>query len=134
MEIDWKVLASDAITQMLRIFLPVCIALILKWASDLWLKIKTSRPDIAKVIELAGQIGYSAAEDYFHDKESTGESKMAYAIERAESFIKESTGMSVDVDVIRDAITNYGVDWDKFSWTRTYQLEKEDDSNADTES
>ena len=133
MEIDWKVLASDAITQMLRIFLPVCIALILKWASDLWLKIKTSRPDIAKVIELAGQIGYSAAEDYFHDKDSTGEMKMTYAIERAESFIKEATGMSVDVDVIRDAITNYGVDWDKFSWT-TRGYGKEDDSDTEPQS
>ena len=119
MEIDWKVLVGDAITQMLRIFLPVCIALVLKWAGELWLKIKASRPDIAKVIEMAAELGYSAAEDYFRGKcNPTGEEKMTYAIQHAEAYIKETTGIDVDVDIIRDAITNFGVEWQKFSWTK----------------
>ena len=118
MEIDWQALAGEAITQMLRIFLPVCIALILKWAGELWLKIKEARPDLAEVISIAAELGYSTAEDYFRDKDGTGEDKMEYAIKHAEAYIKETTGVSVDLDLIRDAITNYGVAWGKFTWTK----------------
>ena len=129
--IDWNVLIGEAITQMLRIFLPVCVALILKWASELYLKIKEAKPDLAKFIDIAAELGYAAAEDFFRNyKDTDGEEKMQYAIQRAEAYLKETCGVSVDLCVIRDAITQYGVSYYKFSWAQGV----EDDSNANSES
>lgn len=115
--VDWKALIGEALTQALRIFLPVAVALVMKWAAEIWLKIKGEKPNLARALETAAQIGYCAAEEHFRDDdEVTGEGKMAYAISKAEEYIFETTGIHIDLDVIRSAIAEYGINSYGFSW------------------
>ena len=117
MEVNWNVLLGDLITQVLRIFIPVLIALVLKWASEIWMRIQEDKPDLAEVLQIAARIGYAAAESFFRDQDADGEDKMDYAISRAEEYLKE-LGYSIDLHVIRDAINDYGVSNWKFSWVK----------------
>ena len=117
MEVNWTVLIGDLLTQVLRLMLPVCIGLVLKWAGDLWLRIKEARPDLAYAISKGAEIGYYAAEEYFHNHPAeTG--KMDYAIESAHEYIKEAFGIDIDLKVIRDAIADYGIYRCEFSWCK----------------
>ena len=120
---DWKMILSELITQFLRIILPVCIALILKWASELWLKFRETNPDLADLISFAAKVGYAAAEEYAVQHEgTTSEEKMDYALSRAEEYLK-TFGLKIDMGVIKDAIIQYGVNNYQFSWTQKPILE-----------
>lgn len=117
MDVNWNVLLSDLITQVLRIFIPVLVALVLKWAAEIWVKIQADKPDLAEVLQLAARLGYAAAEEYANKYGSTGEDKMEVAVARAEDYLKE-LGYNIDLHVIRDAINDYGVSTWRFSWVK----------------
>lgn len=117
MEVNWNMLLGDLITQLLRIFLPVAVALILKWAAEIWMRIQEDKPELAEVLQLAARLGYAAAEEYANHYAAVGEDKMEVAVARAEEYLKEM-GYNVDLHVIRDAINDYGVSTWKFSWVK----------------
>ena len=123
--VDWSEIAGELITQALRILLPVFIALILKWAGELWLRFKENQPDWAYAISKGAEIGYYAAEEYFHNHPGE-EGKMEYAIEEAHRYIKEAFGVDIDLQTIADAIANYGVSYKQFSWAQEQGETKND--------
>ena len=99
--VDWKIVFGDLLTQVLRILLPVGIALILKWAGELWLKVKAQKPEVAELLNYAVSIAVQAAEQEYGGKH--GEEKKAYAISFVKKFLYEN-GIQIDVDVIASAI------------------------------
>lgn len=119
MDVNWEMLLSSAVEQLIKIFVPVFLVLILKWCVEIWKKLSEKNPDLARLIAYAAQIGYAAAEDYFRTKAGiTGEDKMVYAISRAKEYLSNA-GVSIpDEDVIRDSITQYGLANYKFTWAK----------------
>lgn len=99
--VDWNVVLGDIVTQILRILLPVCIALIIKWAIEIWHKVKADQPEWVPVLEYAAQVAVLAAEQIFGD--GHGEEKKQYAIQTIERILSEQ-GLVIDVEVIADAI------------------------------
>ena len=116
MEVDWNVIVGEAITALLKIFVPVFVALILKWASELWLKVKEQNPNVAFIIETAAEIGFNAAEEFFRDKTGVSNQKLDYALEVAQNYIKDTTNFKVDLVSVKNAIISYGVENHLFSW------------------
>ena len=123
MDVDWNTLMGEAASQMIKIFVPVLVVLVLKWIVEIWKKLSEKNPELAKLIAYAAQIGYAAAEDYFRNiKSATGTDKMEYAIFRAKEYLN-AAGLYIDEDILKDSITQYGVTNYKFSWTRpTFDL------------
>lgn len=118
MDVDWNALIGEAASQMIKIFVPVLVVLVLKWVVEIWKKLSEKNPELAKLIAYAAQIGYAAAEDYFRNiKSATGADKMQYAIFRAKDYL-DAAGLHVDEDILKDSITQYGVTNYKFSWTK----------------
>ena len=115
MEINWNLIIGETVTQLMKIFIPLLIALIIHWIGDFYAKLKESNPDLATALALAAQIGYSAAEEHFRNHPESGSNKLDYAVTRAEEYLSQM-GLSVDLHVVRDAILNYGVSTHKFSW------------------
>ena len=101
MEVEWNVVLSEIITAVLKIVIPVVVALILKWATELWLKVKGEHPDLAELLGYAVQLAVESAEQIFG--KGNGAEKKQYAIEVVKKYLAEF-GLSVDVDVIADAI------------------------------
>ena len=101
MEVDWNVVTGEIITNVLKILIPVCVALVLKWAGEFWTRLKEQKPDLAEVLSYAARTAVFAAEQIF--PEGHGEDKKAYAIEAVERYLYER-GFAVDVHVIEDAI------------------------------
>jgi Phage holin protein (Holin_LLH). len=102
MEVDWNVVTGEIITAVLKILIPVCVALVLKWAGEFWTKLKEQKPDLAEVLSFAARTAVYAAEQLFPGK-GQGEEKKAYAIEAVERYLYER-GFAIDVHVIEDAI------------------------------
>ena len=128
MEIVWSDVIGELITAILKIIVPVLVALVLKWACDLWVKIKESHPDVAYFLEMAAQIGFSAAEEYFRNDKVSGEQKLEYAIKHAEKYLLEN-GVKVDLGVVKDAIIAYGVEHQLFGWQNKTVPEVKNGSN-----
>ena len=133
MEVDWNTLAGQLMTEVLRIMIPVLTVLVLKWIVEIWKKLKEKHPQIAELIEYAAEIGYAAAEEYFRDEKASGDQKMAYAVYRAGEYL-HSVGIKADEDVIRDSITQYGVNNYKFTWAQSplaemFKAKKDDEEN-----
>ena len=97
MEINWSAITGELITAGLKVLLPVCVALILKWATETWLKVKESRPDLAEILKFAAQTAVFAAEQVIGS--GHGAEKRAYAIEFMQNYLAER-GIKVDIDVI----------------------------------
>ena len=101
MEVDWNAITGQIITAVLKIVLPVCVMLILKWAGELWVKIKGENPDLAEILAYAVELAVQASEQIFGD--GKGAEKKQYAIEVVKKYLAQF-GLAVDVDVIADAI------------------------------
>ena len=101
MEVDWNAIAGQVITAVLKILIPVFVALVLKWAGELWLKIKGEAPELAEVLSFAAELAVEAAEQIFGA--GKGEEKKEYAIRAVEKYLAE-LGLVIDVEVIADAI------------------------------
>lgn len=116
MEVDWNAIAGELVTAAMKILIPVLIVLVIKWSAQIWKTIKEKDPSLAKYLTLAAQIGYAAAEEYFHNNKNPTESKMEIAIEAANEVLT-SLGISLPEDVLHDAIVGFGVNEKQFSWT-----------------
>jgi hypothetical protein len=135
MDVDWNTLVNEAVMQMIKIFVPVLVVLVCKWLVEIWKKLSEKNPELAKLLAYAAQMGYAAAEDYFRNISSAeGDDKMTYAIFRAKEYLSNLGAKVPDEDVIKDAITEYGVTHYKFSWakpthplTDLLMIEEEDD-------
>ena len=102
MEVDWSAIVGQIITAVLKIVVPVLVALVLKWATEIWLKIKGESPDLAELLSYAVSIACEAAEQIIRG-DGKGEEKKQYAIEAVKKYLAEF-GLDIDVDVIADAI------------------------------
>ena len=124
MEIDWNLIIGKTITELMKIFIPLIIMLTIHWIGDFYAKLKATKPDLAKALAAAAQIGYCAAEEYFRNqKDIDGNDKMLFAIEHAQNYLSE-LGVSIDVRAIRDAIHAFGIENGKFSWQWQQALAK----------
>ena len=117
MEINWNDIVGEVLTQILRILLPIVIVLCIKWLSEIYHMLREKNPKLAEAIALAGQLGYSTAEEYFNGTNADGTEKMDFALARAQSYL-HTLGWNIDLNVIRDSIVNYGVTNYKFSWCK----------------
>ena len=99
--VDWNVIVGEAITQFLRVLVPVCVALIAKWAIQLYQQIKKDQPDFAQVLQTAVNQAVIAAEQMMGTEE--GQKKKEYAIASVQDFLAQK-GLIIDVGVIEDAI------------------------------
>lgn len=115
--VDWSEVLGELVTQVLRILVPVLIALILKWASELILKIKEEQPKLYWALSEAAEIGYSVAEEYFRGQKVDGKAKLEKAIDHACQYLS-TIGLNVDEDTVKDAIISYGTTNKLFSWTK----------------
>lgn len=115
--IDWKLILGDAMTQLLRVLIPVCVALIAKWAIQVYQEIKKSQPDFAQVLQTAVNIAVMAAEQMLETEE--GQKKKEYAIASVQDYLAQK-GMIIDVSVIEDAIeaTVYSLHRENFFLTK----------------
>ena len=101
MEVDWTLVIGDIMTQVLRIVLPLFVALIIKWAVELYHKIKTEQPEWTPVLEYAAEMAVLAAEQIYGAGQ--GNKKKQYAIDTV-SRLFASYGLKIDAYVIADAI------------------------------
>ena len=101
MEVDWNVIVGEIMTQILRILIPLFVAMIIKWAVELYHKLKTEQPDWTPVLEYAAEMAVLAAEQLFGD--GNGKEKKQYAIKTIQNILAEH-GFVLDLAVIEDAI------------------------------
>ena len=99
--IDWKVIIGEVATQLLRVIIPVCVCLVIKWSIQLFEAIKKNQPDFAAVLGVAVNNAVIAAESLLFTEE--GKKKKEYAIASVQDFLAQK-GLAVDVGVIEDAI------------------------------
>lgn len=99
--IDWKVIIGEVATQLLRVIIPVCVCLVIKWSIQLFETIKKNQPDFAAVLGVAVNNAVIAAESLLFTEE--GKKKKEYAIASVQDFLAQK-GLAVDVGVIEDAI------------------------------
>lgn len=115
--VDWNVIIGDCMTQILRVLIPVLVALIVKWAIQLYQEIKKDQPDFAQVLQTAVNIAVMSAEQMMQTEE--GQKKKEYAIASVQDYLAQK-GMIVDVGVIEDAIeaTVYSLHRENFFLTK----------------
>ena len=101
MEVDWNAITGEIMTQILRIVLPLCVAVIIKWAVELYHRIRTEQPEWIPVLEYAAELAVLAAEQIYGS--GHGSEKKQYAIHAIESLLAEH-GFALDLNVIEDAI------------------------------
>ena len=117
MEVNWNVIIGEAMTQLLRVIIPVCVALIAKWAIQLYQQIKKDQPDFGQVLQTAVNIAVMSAEQMMQTEE--GQKKKEYAIASVQDYLAQK-GMMIDVSVIEDAIeaTVYSLHRENFFLTK----------------
>ena len=117
MEVNWNVIIGEAVTQILRVVIPVCVALIAKWAIQLYQQIKKEQPDFGQVLQTAVNIAVMSAEQMMQTEE--GQKKKEYAIASVQDYLAQK-GMVIDVSVIEDAIeaTVYSLHRENFFLTK----------------
>ena len=99
--VDWNSVIGECLTQILRILLPLAIALIIKWAVELYQRIKSEAPEWAPVLEYAAETAVLAAEQIYGD--GHGSEKKQYAVNTIARILADA-GISINVAVIEDAI------------------------------
>jgi hypothetical protein len=101
MEVNWNLVIGEAVTQVLRVLVPVLLALVIKWGIEIWRTIKGDRPEWVPIMEYAAEMAVLAAEQIFG--KGHGEEKKKYAVETIQRLLDEK-GICVDLHVIEDAI------------------------------
>ena len=124
MEVDWNVIVGDIMTQILRILIPLFVAMIIKWAVELYHKIKTEQPEWTPVLEYAAELAVLAAEQIYG--EGHGSEKKQYAIKTIQNILAEH-GLVLDLNVIDDAI-----EAEVYKWLHHDEL-KAEEANVGTD-
>lgn len=101
MEVNWNVVTGEIMTQVLRIVVSLFVAMIIKWAVELYHTLKVEQPEWIPVLEYAVQVAVLAAEQIYGDGQ--GAKKKQYAIQTIERILAEK-GFVLDLNVIEDAI------------------------------
>ena len=122
MEVDWNVIAGEIMTQALRVLIPLFIAMIIKWAIEIYHLIKTQQPEWVPVLEYAAEVAVLAAEQIFGS--GKGAEKKAYAIQVIQDILAEK-GIPLNISVIEDAI-----EAEVYKWLH-HDDEKPETANAD---
>ena len=119
--IDWSVIIGDAVTQILRVLIPVCVAMVLKWAIQLYGQIKKAQPEFGVILQTAVNQAVMAAEQMMKTEE--GQKKKEYAIASVQDYLAQH-GMVIDVSVIEDAIeaTVYSLHRENFFLTKEQRM------------
>ena len=99
--VDWSAVIGELLTQILRILLPLCVAIIIRWAVELYLKIKEEQPNIIPLLDYFVEQAVYAAEQIYGS--GHGETKKEYALQIIQGWLEEY-GLNVDVKIISDAI------------------------------
>ena len=122
--IEWNVLLGELMTQLLRVLIPVFVALIAKWAIQLYEEIKKNQPDFALVLQTAVNQAVIAAEQMMQTED--GQRKKQYAIASVQDYLAQK-GMIIDVSVIEDAIeaTVYSLHRENFFLTKEQREQEE---------
>lgn len=122
--IEWQTLLGELMTQLLRVLIPVFVALIAKWAIQLYEEIKKNQPDFALVLQTAVNQAVIAAEQVM--KTEDGQQKKQYAIASVQDYLAQK-GMIIDVSVIEDAIeaTVYSLRRENFFLTKEQREQEE---------
>ena len=117
MAVDWSLILGELMTQFLRVLIPVLVALVAKWAIQVYQEIKKSQPDFAQVLQTAVNIAVMSAEQMMETEE--GQKKKEYAIASVQDYLAQK-GMMIDVSVIEDAIeaTVYSLHRENFFLTK----------------
>lgn len=115
--IEWNVILGELMTQFLRVLIPVLVALVAKWAIQLYEEIKKNQPDFAQVLQTAVNIAVMSAEQMMQTED--GQRKKQYAIASVQDYLAQK-GMVIDVSVIEDAIeaTVYSLHRENFFLTK----------------
>ena len=115
--IEWNVILGELMTQFLRVLIPVLVALIAKWAIQVYEEIKKNQPDFALVLQTAVNQAVMAAEQMMQTE--AGRKKKEYAIASVQDYLAQK-GMVIDVSVIEDAIeaTVYSLHRENFFLTK----------------
>ena len=101
MTVNWNQVLGDVLTQVLRIILPVCVALIAKWAVELYLKVKEAQPDIIPLLDYIVEQAVLSAEQIYGS--GHGDEKKFHARQVIVRWL-EDNNLPISVDVISDAI------------------------------
>lgn len=114
---NWNEILGELMTQLLRVLIPVLVALIAKWAIQLYEEIKKNQPDFAQVLQTAVNIAVMSAEQMLQTED--GRKKKEYAIASVQDYLAQK-GMMIDVGVIEDAIeaTVYSLHRENFFLTK----------------
>ena len=131
MAVDWSLILGELMTQFLRVLIPVLVALVAKWAIQLYQEIKKDQPDFANVLQTAVNIAVMAVEQTMQTEE--GKKKKDAAVEMVKDYLAQK-GMIIDVSVIEDAIeaTVYSLHRENFFLTKE-QREGHDIAYVQTE-
>lgn len=63
--VNWSEVLGSVVTQILRTILLVVIALVFKWAAELYLKVKEQQPDLAVILDYFVNQAVFAAEQIY---------------------------------------------------------------------
>lgn len=118
---NWNEILGELMTQLLRVLIPVLVALVAKWAIQLYEEIKQNQPDFAQVLQTAVNIAVMSAEQMMQTEE--GQVKKEYAIASVQDYLAQK-GMIIDVGVIEDAIeaTVYSLHRENFFLTKEQRM------------
>ena len=117
MTVDWNVLLGEMMTQILRVLIPVLVALIAKWAIQVYEEIKQNQPEFGQILQTAVNMAVIATEQMMQTED--GKAKKEYAIASVQDYLAQK-GMIIDVSVIEDAIeaTVYSLHRENFFLTK----------------
>lgn len=115
--VDWNVLLGEMMTQILRVLIPVLVALIAKWAIQVYEEIKKNQPEFGQILQTAVNMAVIATEQMMQTED--GKAKKEYAIASVQDYLAQK-GMIIDVSVIEDAIeaTVYSLHRENFFLTK----------------
>ena len=118
---NWNEILGELMTQLLRVLIPVLVALVAKWAIQLYEEIKQNQPDFAQVLQTAVNIAVMSAEQMMQTED--GQAKKEYAIASVQDYLAQK-GMIIDVGVIEDAIeaTVYSLHRENFFLTKEQKM------------
>ena len=123
MDVDWNAVAGEIMTQILRVVIPLFVALVIKWAVELYHKLRTEYPEWLPVLDYAAEVAVLAAEQIYGDGQ--GKQKKEYAVQAIQNILAEH-GFLIEVDVIEDAI-----EAEVYKWLHHEKPEIENDGSAD---
>ena len=97
--VDWNLIAWEIMTQFLKVIIPLIVVLLIKWALEIWCRIRETNPDFAEMLQIAVNNAVTSAEQIYGS--GAGQEKKEYAIAAVQAFLNNKN-IHLDVeDIIR---------------------------------